>query len=345
MAFVLGVSFGSFFNVCIYRIPVRRSIIRPPSHCYSCGTRIRWHDNIPLVSYLMLRGGCRYCGALFSVRYFLVELLSGIMFLAIFVSYGTGWLTVVNCAFASLLLVGAFIDADHYILPDGLTLGGLVFAVIVAAVSGSHSLIASETMTVWGIVCLDQMSRAGRFVSVPLPVYAPLLWSLAGALFGWVLLQGVGLLGRILFRKEAMGGGDIKLFAFLGAYLGAIHCLFALFVASVLGACIGLVLIIIHKLAGKDEYEEITLVPGRAAPMYWLTSIDRKSESGLGVNQSSIVDQAHLAPDSVTIRVARKTTRQMHHFPFGPYIAVAAYIVMICHDAINELLRNLFVLP
>jgi leader peptidase (prepilin peptidase) / N-methyltransferase len=312
MSFVMGTVWGSFFNVCIYRVPMRKSIVRPGSHCYACGTAIAWQDNIPLLSYLLLRGNCRSCGSHFSLRYFWIELASGLMFLAIFLRFGLEWVVPFHWMFASLLLVGTFTDMDHYIIPDGITVGGLVFALATALLLNRHAMIAGE----FRLAC----DTAQAFVDFSvagdrkLPILAPFGWSAASAAFGWALLASIGLLGRILFRKEAMGGGDIKLFAFLGAYLGAINCLWVLFLSAILGLSVGLTLILLHKLMRRDEYEEFDLTPDSAAP-------------------------------PISLRIARSTARQLHHFPFGPYIAVAALLVMFFHQPIERCTRNLLLLP
>src|SRR5262245_57632718 len=101
LTFVLGTICGSFFNVCIYRVPVKKSIVRPGSHCYTCGSAIAWHDNIPVISYLLLRGQCRQCGSLFSSRYCWIELASGLLFLAILARFGLVPVVIFHCIFAS----------------------------------------------------------------------------------------------------------------------------------------------------------------------------------------------------------------------------------------------------
>ena len=144
MSVIFGLIWGSFFNVCIYRIPAGKSVVLPGSHCGNCGTFIRWYDNIPLVSYLLLRGNCRDCGMHFSARYFFVELLTGVLFLGIFLKFGVTWTLPFHLIFASLLFIGIFTDIDHFILPDRFTLGGAAYALVVALILGRHAIIADE---------------------------------------------------------------------------------------------------------------------------------------------------------------------------------------------------------
>lgn len=343
LTFLMGLICGSFFNVCIYRIPARKSIVAPGSHCYSCGTFLKWYDNIPLLSYLLLQGNCRYCGSHFSPRYFGVELLTGVLFLFVYWMVGPEWVVLFSLIFTGLLIVGTFTDIDHYIIPDGITIGGLVFALVAALILGRLSIVASEYILARDIYdsFLDKIpvrAAPGR-----LTVFA---WALVSAGFGWGLLAGIGLLGRLLFRKEAMGGGDVKLFAFLGAYLGAVNCLVILFLSAMLGTCIGLTLILAHKLFRKDEFEEIELMPDRRiAPALTVSGGNRDNllMGDTSVPSSEALEETALKP--ISVQIARSTARQLHHFPFGPYIAVAAFLVMLFHDQVNAGVRDLLLLP
>lgn len=357
MSFVFGAVWGSFFNVCIYRIPAGKSIVWPGSHCGSCGTMLQWYDNVPLVSYLLLRGNCRYCGTHFSARYFGIELFSALMFLAIFLRFGPQWSTISHIVFASFLLVGTFTDIDHFILPDGVTVGGLVFALASALILSRKSLVADEYLLARDFY----YSCIGRFPrNAGIGFLTPFLWALAGAAFGWTLLTSVAVMGRLMFNREAMGGGDIKLFAFLGAYLGVIDCIWVLFLSAILGASLGFVLILAHKLLKGDEYEQIELAPGRAMRIH--TRIAGAQEAALGERNNVVVaqsvidasavlaeaqpgDEIRAEPDeeaqkTISLRIARSTSRQLHHFPFGPYIAVAAFLVLLFHDHVNRMTRD-----
>ena len=210
--FVFGLVIGSFLNVCIYRIPIGKSIVYPPSSCPSCNARIKWYDNIPVLSYIALSGKCRNCGSKISPIYPAVELLTGILTLLIFLKYGFSLRTCAFLIFSYALVAGSFIDIKHYIIPDSISLG----------------LIA-----------------VGIAFSYFLPI--GIKNSFIGAAGGFLLLYLVALLGQIIFKKEAMGGGDIKLLGGIGAFIGIKGVLFTLFFASFLGSIVGILLILIGK--------------------------------------------------------------------------------------------------
>ncbi|MBX7247236.1 MAG: prepilin peptidase [Candidatus Sumerlaeaceae bacterium] len=362
IAFVFGTIWGSFFNVCIYRIPARKSIVHPGSHCYSCGSFLAWYDNIPVISYLWLGGNCRSCGSHFSPRYALVEFLSGLMFMTIFLVHGPEWVVIAHCLFASFLVVGTFTDIDHYIIPDSVTVGGLVFSLIVAAVFGGNSLIGRDFAVSREIYHSFWPTRTAAFTGDVGHIGA-LIWSLAGAGFGWALLAGIGVFGRVIFRKEAMGGGDVKLFAFLGAYFGPINCLYVLGISTVLGAAFGVTIILVHKLLRQDEFEEIELAPDKAVQLHsrilaaqsaWRHQRDTVMagmaiKTGSAVLEESGANLPAITADSrdpapLSLKIARSTSRQLHHFPFGPYIAAAALIVLLCYPVFEQTTRHFFML-
>lgn len=339
VSFVLGAVCGSFFNVCIYRIPAKKSIIRPGSHCYACGSPIGWFDNIPIISYFLLRGVCRMCGSRFSIRYALVELLTGLLFLGLYWRFGWQLALAGHFVFISLLIIGTFTDIDHFILPDGITIGGTCFAVAAALVLGRHSIVYDEF-----VLARDLWHSFGEyFQKLPSPPwYAGFFWSIVSAAAGYALLWSIGLLGSILFRKEAMGGGDVKLFAFLGAYLGAINCLWILFLSAILGSCVGLMAILLHKLLHEDAYENIELTPDKAVKIHARTAAPPFAAAG---ERDTLSVAETVAPAAISLQIARNTARQLHHFPFGPYIAVAAAVVLFSHDIINRFTRERLFLP
>lgn len=211
----LGLVFGSFFNVCIWRLPRGGSIIAPPSHCPRCRRPIRFYDNIPVLSWLLLRGRCRDCRQPIAVRYPLVELLTGLLFAGAALRFGYGLELLKALIFLSLLVVLAFIDIDHQVLPFRLTIPGLA------------------------------LGMAGSLLAPPGPGDAA-LGVLAGAAFvlGAWLLWRFGL--RAAFRKrginqrDGMGWGDLPFAAMLGAFLGLRATLVAVFVAVVAGVVVGL---------------------------------------------------------------------------------------------------------
>ncbi len=208
--FLIGLCIGSFLNVCIFRLPAGRSIVRPPSACPACAANINWYDNIPILSYILLRGRCRGCGAAISVRYPLVELLSGLFALAVWMRYGPHPYTLFYYAFIAALLVVTFIDLDHRIIPDEISLPGIPI---------------------------------GFAASFFLP---SLSWldSLMGILIGGGTLFAIAWGYQRFTGKEGMGGGDIKLLAMIGAFIGWQGVLFTIMASSFIGTLAGVMVMI-----------------------------------------------------------------------------------------------------
>ncbi len=204
-AFMLGLCIGSFLNVCIYRIPVSRSIISPGSACLSCGQPIRFYDNIPVLSYLILKGRCRNCHATYSIRYPLIELITGLFALGVFLRWGPSLTSVIYFAFIAMLLVITCIDLDHFIIPDVISLPG-----VPAGVLASFFLPA---MTVKD--------------------------SILGLLLGGGILLATAWTYKHLTHRDGMGGGDIKLLAMIGAFIGWQGVLITLFVGALAGTLAG----------------------------------------------------------------------------------------------------------
>lgn len=235
MSFALGACIGSFLNVCVYRIPRELSVVTPRSFCPACRKQIPWFYNVPILSYIFLRGKCRYCGAGISPRYVLIETLTAVLFLLAALKCGflpetpiLGLVPVADCrlvpvywlAFSGLLL-GTFVDLEHMIIPDRVTLGG-----IVAGVAAS--------------VVLPSLHGTAR-------VLPALLASLAGLGLGWGLMWSVAFFGRLLFRKEAMGFGDVKLLGAIGAFLGWRAVLFTVMVSSLAGSLTGISMVLMGR--------------------------------------------------------------------------------------------------
>ncbi|MDD5454567.1 MAG: prepilin peptidase [Candidatus Ratteibacteria bacterium] len=234
IAFIFGLPVGSFLNVCIYRLPKGESVVNPPSHCPKCNKKIEWFDNIPLISYLILRGKCRNCKATISPRYFFVELLTGLLFYFLMLKFGLSLDFFMFAVFTCILIVVTFIDFDHFLIPDVLVLPGIVLGL---AVSFKNSFL---------------IDLPPLFFSVSYP-FSAFLNSLTGAILGFVSLLAVAVLGELLFKKEAMGGGDLKLLAMIGAFLGWRNVFFTIFLSSLVGAVIGITMVILKK-RGRLEY-------------------------------------------------------------------------------------------
>jgi leader peptidase (prepilin peptidase)/N-methyltransferase len=211
--FLFGAIVGSFLNVCIYRIPLGKSIVVPASHCFKCDTPLRWYHNVPILSFLFLRGRCAFCGAPFSWRYPAVEALNGALYCLVFYYARFSLVTLVLFLFVSALVVVTFIDYDHQIIPDVITLPGIPI----------------------GFIC----SFAIPWVS----------WqdSLIGILVGGGSLFAVALIYELITKKEGMGGGDIKLLAMIGAFCGWRFILPVIFLSSLLGSLIGIPIMLMGK--------------------------------------------------------------------------------------------------
>jgi len=207
---VAGAAIGSFLNVLICRIPQGKSIVYPPSHCPKCGHAIRFYDNIPIISYVILRGRCRDCHEKISLRYPLVELLTAMMSLLLFWKFGLNLKYFFSFVFSSVLIVITFIDFDHQIIPDIITLPGIPI----------FSLIAILFMDV------------------------PWLEAVLGIIIGGGCLYAVAVGYELITKREGMGGGDIKLLAMLGGFLGWKSIFFIVFVSSLLGALVGISMMI-----------------------------------------------------------------------------------------------------
>jgi len=225
--FLAGLCIGSFLNVCIWRIPRDESIVWPGSHCPACGHPIAPWDNLPLLSWLILNGRCRHCRAPISPRYFLVELLTGALFTALWLVHGVSVLTPVYLIFAAALVMATFIDLDHLILPDRVTLGGMILGPVL-----SFALPALQGQT-------DRLPALAH--------------SLLGLALGYGLLWLVATLGRLILKRDAMGMGDWKLLGAIGACLGAQAVLFTIFVASLTGTLLGLALIAARRKALQSK--------------------------------------------------------------------------------------------
>jgi len=206
IAFIAGAMIGSFLNVCIARVPAGESVVYPPSHCPRCGSPIRSWDNIPLISYLVLRGRCRACRGRISLRYPVVEVLTGLFAVLLVARFDLSPALVVAAVFVAALIVVSFIDLDHQIIPDVISLPGIVVGLALSA-------------TGYG---------------------PPLLDSIIGVLCGGGILWGVAAGYYALTGREGMGGGDIKLLAMIGAFLGWRAVLVTLVLGSMSGALVGL---------------------------------------------------------------------------------------------------------
>jgi leader peptidase (prepilin peptidase)/N-methyltransferase len=213
-----GSLLGSFLNVCVYRLPRDESVIRPPSHCRSCGKGVPWYDNVPVLSWLLLLGRCRHCKARISVQYPLVELAVAVVWAGAVWWYGPTAAALSAAVFTTLMLGILLTDASHLIIPDEFTLGGLGAGLGFALVPGGVSPLGSAL----------------------------------GAVLGYGLLWAAGVVGKWWAGREAMGGGDLKMMAMVGSFLGPRGVLLTVFLGSLLGS-----LVFLPALIRRQRFREV----------------------------------------------------------------------------------------
>lgn len=262
-SFAMGACIASFMNVCIWRIPRNESVVSPPSHCPNCNAAIHWYQNIPIVSWCCLRGKCANCKKPISVRYTIVELLGGILFLMAYLQWGMPfflggmpalglerlmglWVVPIYWLVFTGLILGSFIDLEHFYLPDRVTIGGMILG-----------------------VPLSYLVPELQGEKVPLTA---LYWSLGGLVSGFGFLWLIGFAFTKILKKDALGFGDVKLIGAIGAFFGPVAVLFTIIVSSFVGALAGVALI----LRGKAKLGGFTAVPygpflafGAVVWMFW----------------------------------------------------------------------------
>jgi leader peptidase (prepilin peptidase)/N-methyltransferase len=219
LVFLFGLLFGSFANVIICRLPEGKSVVTPRSHCQNCGKTVVWYDNIPVLSWLLLRGKCRFCKAKISMRYPFVELLMGLAFAAVFFRTGWSWTLFEYLIFVFFGVTSSFIDLDHFILPDIFTLGGIIVGLIGAALNPEREFLAAF----YGVLV------GGGFLLL--------------VAYGYFWLRG----------EEGMGGGDIKLLGWIGAVFGWQAIPFVILFSSLLGSVVGILVMIKSKKGLKTQ--------------------------------------------------------------------------------------------
>lgn len=221
--FIFGSIVGSFLNVCIYRLPKGKSIVVPGSHCPNCGARIHWFDNIPILSYIILGGKARCCKARISLRYIVVEVLTALAFLVLFLFFGASAKFFAYIILICALIIATFVDFEIQEIPDEVSIGGLAAGLALSAIFPS---------------ILNEPSRIHGFLN-----------SFLGAFAGAATIYAMGILGEFAFKKEAMGGGDVKLLAMIGSFIGWKMALLTFFIAPLFGSIVGIILKIRQ---GKD---------------------------------------------------------------------------------------------
>jgi leader peptidase (prepilin peptidase)/N-methyltransferase len=281
VAFLVGLNIGSFLNVVIARVPEGRSIVRPGSHCPRCQAPIRWHDNLPLLSWILLGAKCRDCRLPIPSRYPAVELLTGLLALAIAREYPPGAWAGLLFVFVCLLVAATYIDLDHWIIPHVLTWPGIVLGLVGGRFAPDHTVMDA----------------------------------LYGAIGGFGIFALVGIVGARVFRKEALGQGDWWFLAMIGAFLGWKALLPVILLASLQGAFVGILLIVL----GRGE-------KGRPSPGPEALAAGSDDSPAGGAAEPGGED-AHDEDDWVPPENA---------VPFGPFLALAALEQLFLGDALMD---------
>ena len=236
---LVGLAIGSFLNVCICRLPAGGSLLRPPSSCPACARRLRWFENIPVLSYLGLRGRCRTCGARISVQYPLIELVTAAIWVGAAIHYDGLWQALSAAVFGTLLLGIAVTDAREYIIPDEFSVGGLAIGLALSFAPGSPSPLSA----------------------------------VVGALVCFAFMYAVAVIGEWAFKKPALGGGDIKMMAMVGSFMAAgepSSILYAYLVnvgtGFLYGAILGLLTVFAGSVVGAVIFGPIGLKTGKLVP-------------------------------------------------------------------------------
>jgi len=237
VSFIMGCIVGSFLNVCIYRIPAERSVVVPGSTC-ACGQPIAWYNNIPILSWCILRGKAACCGAPFSIRYPSIEFLTGALFCASWMTH-TPLPAVIGMVFIAMLICATFIDLDHMIIPDRFSIGGMVLGVLI-------SIIFPALHGLEGGMPVARNIESG-------------ITSVIGAIVGAGLVYWIMVLGEIVFRKPAMGEGDVKFVGMIGAFCGWQGAIFSMFGGALIGSIVLLPLLLLARIFGwktEDKFAE-----------------------------------------------------------------------------------------
>ena len=257
--FVLGLAFGSFLNVCIYRLPRGLSTVTPRSACPHCKQLIAFYDNMPIVSWLILRGRCRQCKAPISPRYLLIELLTGALFLLCYWYFGSTLATLKYCAFGFLILGLIFTDAETKLLPDKLTLTGLALGILFSLIVPLNDLISQFLPGVFSLPFSGDVSA--RIFS--------LFDSLVGAIVGASFIYGAGAIYLRWRGAEGMGFGDVKLMAMIGAFLGLKLTVFTIFTASLAGSLFGVTTVLLVWLKRTHRFSKKLATAAAARARAW----------------------------------------------------------------------------
>ena len=318
--FVLGLCVGSFLNVVIARVPQGESIVRPRSRCPKCGHSLSWYENIPLLSWLALRGRCKGCKAPISIRYPLVELLVGLLYLACVRRFGFGWELLSGLVLVSLLVPLTFIDLDHWILPFSLTIPGIIAGVVLAIPRGMSTLQGA----------------------------------VLGAGVGFVTFRLMEYIGWKIFKREALGGGDKFLVAMLGAFLSWKALLGILFLSSLQGAVVGMGMIALTGRAGPRTESEPEPgpegSPEEQAPEPELTMTWEFTKPGIPLWKRVLLVPWCLLVQPIPDEPKDEAGEEIDwvpgttNIPFGPWLALAGLEILLLGPWLARVLPGPFAL-
>ncbi|MGE9295694.1 MAG: prepilin peptidase [Puniceicoccales bacterium] len=315
-AFVFGACWGSFLNVVIYRMPAGKSVVRPGSHCYACGKAIAWYDNLPILSWLILRGKARCCGAPFSIRYALIEALTGGLYLWTWIQYSEHFAVVAALyIFIALMVAGSFIDYDTQMLPDLFTVWGLIIGFVLSClIPELHGQGGS------GDPRLLEGIRSG-------------VLSATGAVVGAGVILWVAMLAETLLRKEAMGFGDVLLMGCIGAFIGWKGAIFAIFGGALLGTFVVIPIMILQKLFGLKM------------------SVGKTTKSAPAAEDSTQAKQPEADASNSAQDAPEKTAETNEQdadlgfgvaIPFGPWLALGALVyLLVAHESVDAYFESM----
>lgn len=309
--FIFGLVLGSFYNVCIYRIPEGKSIINPPSHCGNCNQVLAPLDLIPVLSWVMLGRKCRYCKSPISYRYPLIELLTGFLFLLSYIKYSISWDLLFVLIFISIMIIITFIDIDHRIIPDRFIVIGLILSILY--------MFEPIWMTVIKIITIKNNFSFTMLFNL----FKAFPWQNAviGALVGAGCMLLVDVLGRVFYKKEGMGFGDVKLMLFAGLFLGLQKTIVALLFSIWIGAIAGIIILRMrNKHKHKDNEENI---------------VKNKNE-----NLVEESEDENIAEESEYENVDDEN--EDHYMPFGPFLAAGCIFSIFFGEAIFRWYFTLF---
>jgi len=295
-AFVFGACWGSFFNVVIYRVPAKKSVVHPGSHCYACQAPIKWYDNIPILSWCILRGKARCCGAPFSIRYALIEALTGALFMVTWLVYGPSLGVVVSIwLFISLVLCNAFIDLDTQFLDDRFMVWGMMLGVLLSALYP------------------ELQGQGGSGDPAMLERIRSVIMSLTGAMVGSGLVLWIGLTTEKFMGRETMGFGDVILLGFFGAFVGWQGAVFSVFGGSIIGSIVVLPMLLFNKLTGKN------ITPGKTGYVENMEPVEHQPKEAKKADEEGESDGDE----------EEETLGMGSEIPFGPWLALGALLYIL----------------